>query len=115
MAGWLAAGWLLAGWLAGAFGASADPVLHLLLLLGCLQAGVAMRARAGFIYIRGEFVNERKAVLKAIDEAYRKGYLGKNACGSGYNFDLTVSAAKPSSLATRASSVPKIVTLRHRD
>lgn len=115
MAGWLA-GWLAGCWLlAGAFGASADPVLHLLLLLGCLQAGVAMRARAGFIYIRGEFVNERKAVLKAIDEAYRKGYLGKNACGSGYNFDLTVSATKPSSLATRASSVPTILTLRHRD
>ncbi len=53
-----------------------------------------MRARAGFIYIRGEFVNERKAVLRAIDEAYRKGYLGKNACGSGYNFDLTVGAVK---------------------
>lgn len=61
-------------------------------MLACLQAGVAMWARAGFIYIRGEFVNERQAVLRAIDEAYRKGYLGKNACGSGYDFDLTVRA-----------------------
>ena len=51
-----------------------------------------MRARAGFIYIRGEFVNERQAVLRAIGEAYRKGFLGKNACGSGYDFDLTVRA-----------------------
>jgi NADH dehydrogenase (ubiquinone) flavoprotein 1 len=51
-----------------------------------------MQARAGFIYIRGEFVNERQALLRAIDEAYSKGYLGKNACGSGYDFDLTVSA-----------------------
>jgi len=24
------------------------------------------------------------------DEAYAKGYLGKNACGSGYDFDLNV-------------------------
>lgn len=55
-----------------------------------VQAGVAMHARAGFIYIRGEFVNERKAVMRAIDEAYKAGYLGKNACGSGYDFDLTV-------------------------
>lgn len=39
---------------------------------------------------RGEFVNERKAVMRAIDEAYAKGYLGKNACGSGYDFDLMV-------------------------
>ena len=135
-----------------------------------------MRARAGYIYIRGEFVNERKAVMRAIgerrlggstpregrrrqgrlasaggphgggarhwraascafvstrgawqarrtakpgeapsaasttpfhltlcllpeliavacllaDEAYAKGYLGKNACGSGYDFDLNI-------------------------
>lgn len=40
----------------------------------------------------GEFVNERLAVQRAIDEAYAKGYLGKNACGSGYDFDLMVGA-----------------------
>jgi NADH:ubiquinone oxidoreductase subunit F (NADH-binding) len=28
--------------------------------------------------------------MKAISEAYAKGYLGKNACGSGYDFDLAV-------------------------
>jgi NADH:ubiquinone oxidoreductase subunit F (NADH-binding) len=36
-------------------------------------------------------VNERLAVMRAIDEAYKAGYLGKNACGSGYDFDLAVS------------------------
>ena len=51
------------------------------LVEGCLIAGTAMRARAGYIYIRGEFVNERLAVMRAIDEAYAKGFLGKNACG----------------------------------
>ncbi|KAF6260857.1 NADH dehydrogenase flavo protein 1 [Scenedesmus sp. NREL 46B-D3] len=60
------------------------------LVEGCLLAGVGMRARAGYIYIRGEFVNERLAVMRAIDEAYKAGYLGKNACGSGYDFDLAV-------------------------
>jgi NADH:ubiquinone oxidoreductase subunit F (NADH-binding) len=35
-------------------------------------------------------VNERKAVERAIAEAYAAGYLGKNACGSGYDFDLAV-------------------------
>ena len=50
--------------------------------------GVGMRARAGYIYIRGEFVNERRAVQRAIDEAYAKGFLGADACGSGYAFDL---------------------------
>ena len=60
------------------------------LVEGCLIAGVGMGARVGYIYIRGEFVNERRAVERAIDEAYAKGYLGKNACGSGYDFDLNV-------------------------
>jgi NADH dehydrogenase (ubiquinone) flavoprotein 1 len=27
---------------------------------------------------------------KAVDEAYRKGFIGKNACGSGYDFDVYV-------------------------
>lgn len=35
-------------------------------------------------------MNERLAVMRAIDEAYAAGYLGKNACGSGYDFDLAV-------------------------
>ena len=35
-------------------------------------------------------MNERKAVERALDEAYAKGLLGKNACGSGYDFDLNV-------------------------
>ena len=60
------------------------------LVEGCLIAGTGMRARAGYIYIRGEFVEERKAVMRAIDEAYAKGFLGKDACGSGKDFDLYV-------------------------
>ena len=27
---------------------------------------------------------------RALDEAYAKGLLGKNACGSGYDFDLNI-------------------------
>ncbi len=33
---------------------------------------------------------ERIAVERAIEEAYAAGYLGTNACGSGYDFDLHV-------------------------
>jgi len=58
------------------------------LVEGCLMAGFAMRAHAGYIYIRGEFVNEAKALQRAIDEAYEAGLLGKNAAKSGWNFDL---------------------------
>ena len=60
------------------------------LIEGCLLAGFAMRANAGYIYIRGEFVNEAIALQKAIDEAYAAGLLGKNAAKSGWDFDLYV-------------------------
>ncbi len=60
------------------------------LIEGCLLAGFAMRARAGYIYIRGEFIRENQALEKAVAEAYAAGLLGKNAAGSGYDFDLFV-------------------------
>lgn len=66
-----------------------------------------MRARAAYIYIRGEFWVEANAVQQAVDEvnfiilenlysfflkkqAYAKGFIGKNASGSGYDFDVYV-------------------------
>jgi len=60
------------------------------LVEGCLVAMAGMRARAGYIYIRGEFVEERRAVMRAVDEAYARGFLGKDACGSGQDYDLYV-------------------------
>jgi len=60
------------------------------LIEGCLVAGFAMNAVAAYIYIRGEFHNEGNVLEAAIDEAYDKGLIGKNACGSGYDFDVYV-------------------------
>jgi NADH-quinone oxidoreductase subunit F len=58
------------------------------LVEGALLAGVGMGAQACYIYIRGEFVNEAQRLQAAIDEAYEAGLLGKNACGSGYDYEL---------------------------
>ena len=58
------------------------------LIEGCLVAGFAMRAHTAYIYIRGEFYNEGKILQAAIDEAYDAGLLGKNAAGSGWDFDV---------------------------
>ena len=58
------------------------------LLEGCLVAGYAMRAIAAYIYIRGEFVQEAINLEIAIQEAYDDGLIGKNAAGSGYDFDI---------------------------
>ena len=58
------------------------------LVEGCLLASVGMGVHHCYIYIRGEFVNEAKHLQTAIEEAYAAGLIGKNACGSGYDFDL---------------------------
>jgi NADH-quinone oxidoreductase subunit F len=58
------------------------------LVEGCLIAGFAMGAHAGYIYVRGEFYNEASAIQRAIDEAYAAGLIGQDACGSGWGFDL---------------------------
>ncbi|MCC6402912.1 MAG: NADH-quinone oxidoreductase subunit NuoF [Fimbriimonadaceae bacterium] len=57
---------------------------------GMTIAAKATDGDQGFIYIRGEFVDAARAVRNAIDEAYAKGYLGKNIQGSGMDFDLDV-------------------------
>ncbi|KAF1744336.1 hypothetical protein MXB_4593 [Myxobolus squamalis] len=60
------------------------------LLEGCLIAGCAIHARAAYIYIRGEYYNEACQISYAIHEAYKSGLIGKNACGSGFDFDIFV-------------------------
>jgi len=60
------------------------------LVEGALIAGFAMRARAAYIYIRGEFIFETQVLEAAVQEAYDAGLLGKNACKSGYDFDVFV-------------------------
>jgi NADH-quinone oxidoreductase subunit F len=60
------------------------------LIEGALIAAFAMRARAGYIYIRGEFIRETETLRRAVAEAYEAGLLGKNAAGSGWDFDLFV-------------------------
>ena len=64
-----------------------DPHLF---IEGCLVAAFAMKAATCYIYIRGEYVDERIALQKAIDEAYAAGLVGRNACGSGFDFDVFV-------------------------
>ena len=59
-----------------------------LLLEGCLLAGYAMHAHTCYIYIRGEYYLETSNLQKAIEEAYQNNLIGKNACGSGWDFDI---------------------------
>ena len=56
------------------------------------MVGFAMRAKAAYIYVRGEFWFEQTQLEKAVQEAYAKGFVGKNACNSGYDFDVYVAS-----------------------
>ena len=60
------------------------------LIEGALIAGFAMRARAASIYIRGEYIREAETMFAAVQEAYDAKLIGRNACGSGYDFDVFV-------------------------
>ena len=60
------------------------------LIEGCLLAAVAIGAHQGYIYIRGEYISEARALEAAIAQAYAAGLLGKNAAKSGWDFELSV-------------------------
>ncbi len=59
------------------------------LIEGCLIASFAMGAQAAYIYVRGEFIREREALQRAVDEAYDANLIGKNNI-HGYPFDCYV-------------------------
>jgi NADH-quinone oxidoreductase subunit F len=60
-----------------------------LLVEGCLVAGFAMGAHVGYVYVRGEFIREREALERAIEEAYETKLIGRNNI-HGWDFDLYV-------------------------
>src|SRR6202050_5276177 len=55
---------------------------------GLIIAGLAIGSKMGFIYLRGEYRYLLKIMEKAIDDAYAKGFLGKNIFGSGLYFEV---------------------------
>ena len=59
------------------------------LIIGCF----AIDCHLSYVYCRGEFRDGPiLRVQQAIDEAYAKGYLGKNILGTGYHLDVHVVA-----------------------
>src|SRR3954451_3148922 len=58
------------------------------LIEGMLIAALATNAHKGYIYIRGEYRYLINIMDKAIAEAYKYGWLGKNIQGTGFDFDV---------------------------
>jgi NADH-quinone oxidoreductase subunit F len=61
-----------------------------LLIEGMAIASFALHSVHNFIYIRGEMMREYVVLQKAVEEAYARGYLGKNILGTGVEVQLTV-------------------------
>ncbi|WP_448630272.1 NADH-quinone oxidoreductase subunit NuoF [Cellulomonas soli] len=62
------------------------------LVEGVAITSFAIGCHHAFIYLRGEVVHVYRRLLRAVEEAYAAGYLGKNILGSGYDLDVTVHA-----------------------
>lgn len=58
------------------------------LVEGVVISSYAIEASVAYIFLRGEYFVSARRLQQAIDEAYDKGYLGKNILDSGYNLDL---------------------------
>jgi len=59
-----------------------------LLIEGVIIGSYAIQASKAYIFLRGEYTVSERALEKAIDEAYEKGYLGSNILGTGFNLDV---------------------------
>lgn len=60
------------------------------LIEGMIIAAYGIQSKKSYIYIRGEYYQPYKIVEKALDEAYKAGFLGKNILGSGFDHDMDV-------------------------
>lgn len=58
-----------------------------LFLEGCILCAYAIGAEAIYIYGRGEFKSTFRTMQRAVDEAYEKGFLGKNILGTEFSVD----------------------------
>jgi NADH-quinone oxidoreductase subunit F len=61
-----------------------------LLIEGCLISCYAVGAKVAYIYIRGEFFHVQHVLERAIEEARKAGYVGRNTLGSGFDCDIYV-------------------------
>ena len=61
-----------------------------MMLEGIVIASYAIGANTAFIYIRGEFAEQTKLLLEALEEMKGKGFLGKNILNSGYDLEILI-------------------------
>ena len=55
---------------------------------GVMIAALAVGAKCGYIYLRGEYRYLLEIMEKAVADAYARGFIGKNIFGSGIDLDI---------------------------
>jgi NADH-quinone oxidoreductase subunit F len=60
------------------------------LIEGVLIMSYGIGATSAFIYIRGEYRTEFEVLVRALEEARAKGYIGNNVLGSGYDATIVL-------------------------
>jgi NADH-quinone oxidoreductase subunit F len=53
-------------------------------------AAYAIGSHKAYVYIRGEYVRPTARFNRAVEEAYARGWLGKNIQGSGFDLDVVI-------------------------
>ncbi len=61
-----------------------------MMIEGIIICSYAIGSHDTYIYIRGEYTSQVKALQAAIDEAYEAGYLGDTVAGKDFRIDVTV-------------------------
>ncbi|MDR1922579.1 MAG: NADH-quinone oxidoreductase subunit F [Candidatus Adiutrix sp.] len=64
--------------------------LPLRVIEGMTIAGYVFGAKAGYIYVRGEYRKIQRVLQEAILHARGAGFLGKNILGRGFDFDIYI-------------------------
>ncbi len=60
------------------------------LLEGMIIAAYAIGSHKSYVYIRGEYFRSAQRLQRAVDEAYGKGWLGKDIQGTGFDLDVVI-------------------------
>jgi NADH-quinone oxidoreductase subunit F len=60
------------------------------LIEGVIITAIANEVHHAFIYIRGEYPKPARRVQQAVEEAYRRGYLGRGIFGTDFDLEVTV-------------------------
>jgi NADH-quinone oxidoreductase subunit F len=60
------------------------------LIEGCLIASYALGLQQCFLYVRGEMALAQERIAVALNEAYDKGYVGRNIMGTEFSVDIVL-------------------------